>query len=76
MHLHVPNKIGICGFNDIEMAAYAEPALSSVNVNRYEMGSRSMELILERLNNLANTSPNQSNYIDTGFELFMRKTTR
>ena len=76
MHLHVPNKFGICGFNDIEMAAYAEPALSSVNVNRYEMGSRAMGVILERLNNLAKTPQNQPNYIDTGFELFMRKTTR
>jgi LacI family gluconate utilization system Gnt-I transcriptional repressor len=66
----------MCGFNGIEMAAYAEPALSSGNVNRYEMGSRSMELILERLNNLANTPQNISNYIDTGFELFIRKTTR
>jgi LacI family gluconate utilization system Gnt-I transcriptional repressor len=49
MHINVPEKFGIWGFNDIEMAAYAEPSLSSVRVNRYKMGSQAMELILERL---------------------------
>jgi len=77
MNISVPNKFGVCGFNDIEMATYAEPALSSVNVNRYKMGSRAMELIFERLSadNAVNTNT-QSKYIDTGFELFMRESTR
>jgi LacI family gluconate utilization system Gnt-I transcriptional repressor len=76
MHLNVPSKFGVCGFNDIEMAIYAEPALSSVNVNRYKMGSRAMELIFERLDNKEVSTDTKSNYIDTGFELFMRKSTR
>ena len=63
-------------FNDIEMATYAEPALSSVNVNRYEMGSRAVETILERLNDQAEGTNRQPHYINTGFELFMRKSTR
>jgi LacI family gluconate utilization system Gnt-I transcriptional repressor len=76
MHISVPDKFGVCGYNDIEMAAYAEPPLSSVRVNRYNMGSKSMELILERINQGdTNTSPS-SNYINTGFELVMRKSTR
>jgi len=74
MHLSVPSKFGVCGFNDIEMATYAEPALSSVNVNRYKMGSRAIELIFERLGNKEVST--DTNYIDTGFELFMRKSTR
>ena len=76
MHLSVPNKFGVCGFNDIEMATYAEPALSSVNVNRYKMGSRAMELIFERLGRQEVSTNTKSNYIDTGFELFMRKSTK
>jgi len=76
MHISVPNKFGVCGFNDIEMAAYAEPALSSVNVNRYNMGSRAMELILERLDNQKANTDTSSKYIDTGFKLLMRKSTR
>jgi len=76
MHISVPNKFGVCGFNDIEMAAYAEPALSSVNVNRYNMGSRAMELILERLDNQKASNDTSSKYIDTGFKLLMRRSTR
>lgn len=83
MHIQVPNKFGVCGFNDIEMAAYAEPALSSVSVNRYQMGSRAMELIFKRLGAPEKTSNTQEigtntqqNYIDTEFELIMRKSTR
>jgi LacI family gluconate utilization system Gnt-I transcriptional repressor len=49
MQLKVPEKFGICGFNDIEMAAYAEPALSTVRVNRYNMGSKAMEVIFEKI---------------------------
>lgn len=76
MHLSVPDKFGVFGFNDIEMAAYAEPSLSSVRVNRYQMGSCAMELIFERLNNQAITPKTKNNYINTGFELIMRKSTR
>ncbi|MCW8863538.1 MAG: substrate-binding domain-containing protein, partial [Colwellia sp.] len=76
MHISVPNQFGVFGFNDIEMAAFSEPALSSVNVNRYHMGSRAMELIFERLHNPQEKNNKQQNYISTGFELIMRNSTR
>ena len=76
MHLDVPQKFGICGFNDIEMAAYAEPALSTVTVNRYNMGSKAMTLIFEKLNQKGDQHSASPYYIDTGFELVIRKSTR
>ena len=97
MHISVPDKFGVCGFNDIEMAAYAEPSLSSVKVNHYEMGRQAMELILERLqpagiesDTVSKTAIQTNNtttptdiiesvrgtYINTGFELINRKSTR
>jgi LacI family gluconate utilization system Gnt-I transcriptional repressor len=76
MHISVPQKFGVCGFNDIEMAAYAEPALSSVSVNRYQMGSVAMELIFEKLQPQDDRSLASSHYINTGFELVMRNSTR
>ena len=77
----------LAGFNDIEMAAYAEPSLSSVKVNRYQMGKRAMELILERLQitDLVGEKAKQPpdiqksstpTYINTGFEVICRKSTR
>lgn len=76
MHLNVPEKFGVCGFNDIEMATYAEPSLSSVSVNRYGMGSRAMELIFERIDLQDNQLLESVNFINTGFELVMRNSTR
>jgi len=80
MNLNVPDQFGVCGFNDIEIAAYAEPALSSVSVNRYKMGSKAMDLIFQRINqadNLSLTSmPPSEKYINTGFELIQRQSTR
>jgi LacI family gluconate utilization system Gnt-I transcriptional repressor len=87
MHINVPDTFGVCGFNDIEMAAYAEPSLSSVKVNRYQMGKRAMELILERLQitDLVGEKAKQPpdiqksstpTYINTGFEVICRKSTR
>jgi LacI family gluconate utilization system Gnt-I transcriptional repressor len=74
--LNVPEQFGVCGFNDIEMAAYAEPALTTVRVNRYQMGSKAMELIFEKINGQSGGHPPVSGYINTGFELVMRDSTR
>ena len=76
MQLNVPEQFGICGFNDIEMATYAEPALTTVRVDRYHMGSRAMELIFERLYPQDTGEPLISGYINTGFELVVRGSTR
>ena len=76
MQLKVPEKFGICGFNDIEMAAYAEPALSTVRVNRYNMGSKAMEVIFEKITSPGDKAAPIARYINTGFELVTRKSTR
>ncbi len=49
MRLPVPERIGICGFNDLEMTRAAEPALTSVRTNRFEMGARAAAMIRARL---------------------------
>jgi LacI family gluconate utilization system Gnt-I transcriptional repressor len=76
MQINVPEKFGVCGFNDIEMAAFTEPALTTVRVNRYKMGSRAMELIFEKTRPTSDKKSITSNYINTGFELIMRNSTR
>ena len=60
----------------VEMAAYAEPALSTVRVNRYNMGSKAMELIFEKINPQTDEASSISAYINTGFELVIRQSTR
>lgn len=45
----IPKDVAIFGFNDLEVAAYTIPTLSTVRYNDYLLGSRAMELALTHL---------------------------
>ena len=45
----VPGRIAIAGYGDIELAAQLYPPLTTVKVNRYEMGRRAVRQLLDRL---------------------------
>lgn len=45
----VPGKIAIAGYGDIDLAAQLFPPLTTVKVNRYEMGRRAVRQLLARL---------------------------
>ncbi len=47
--LDVPRRFGICGFNDVEFMAAANPKLTSVRTPRRAIGRRAMEMIKARL---------------------------
>lgn len=67
----VPEAIGICGFNDLDIVQAAFPSISSVRTHRYEIGLRAVEMALARLSSEAPPSP----IIDLGFELKAREST-
>lgn len=71
-HLAVPNRLGICGFNDFEMMAAAEPSLTSVRTFRYEMGLHAAQMIIDTL---SGQEPLQK-VVDLGFEVKQRMSTR
>lgn len=70
-NIAVPNQIGICGFNDLEMMAAATPAITSVRTHRLDMGQRAMDMMI---NTLEGSAPDLKN-IDLGFELMPRQST-
>jgi len=72
MNIDIPGELGICGFNDIEAAAFVQPTLSSVYVGRYHMGETAMRMILEELNG----APPPARHVDTGFDVRLRESTR
>ncbi len=67
----VPHRIGICGFNDLDMMRVAYPPLTSVRTPRYEIGRRSVQMVLDRLAN----RPVSPSIVDLGFELQVREST-
>ncbi len=47
--LRVPDDISIVSFNDVEMAAFTQPSLTTVKVYTEEMGRAAVKLVLDQL---------------------------
>ncbi len=69
--LAVPSKIGIAGFNDLEMMQVAYPSITSVRTPRYEIGRTAIAMARQAI---AGERP-QERVVDTGFELKVREST-
>ena len=50
MRLRVPEDISLAGFDDIEVAAYCNPPLTTVNVPAYEIGQIAFKILLNMIN--------------------------
>lgn len=48
--LKVPDDIGVSGFNNVPLANYSIPPLTSVEVNPFLLGSKAFELLLTAIN--------------------------
>lgn len=48
--LNVPGDISVTGFDNIELAAYVTPALTTFNQPKYELGSKAATMMLSVLN--------------------------
>ncbi|HEU0229689.1 MAG TPA: LacI family DNA-binding transcriptional regulator [Burkholderiaceae bacterium] len=67
-NLSVPGQIAVLGFGDQDFAAFLEPALTTVRVDRPALGTAAAQAVLKRLRN---DSPEHS-LVDIGFELIRR----
>ena len=45
----VPDNLSIIGFDDIDMAAYAIPPLTTIRQPRFDLGQRAMHMMLALL---------------------------
>ena len=55
--LRVPEDISVVGFDDIEMASYVQPALTTFAQPRYEIGRTAAEMMLSLLSGSAPPAP-------------------
>lgn len=69
--LAVPQRIGIAGFNDLDMMDVAFPSLTSARTPRYEIGRRAIAMVRDAL---AGSRPRER-VVDVGFELRPREST-
>ncbi len=69
--IDVPGKIGIAGFNDLDMTGVAFPSLTSLRTHRYEIGRSAISMVRATI---AGERPEQP-VVDLGFELKPREST-
>lgn len=67
----VPDRLGICGFNDLDMMAAAEPPITSVRTFLYRMGSDAAGMLIDRMSG----RPANRQREDLGYEIMMRAST-
>lgn len=72
-NIAVPEDLGICSFNDVEMARHMVPSLTAVSTPRHEIGSRAIEMILAEIAEPGSVTERQ---IDLGYRLEIRESTR
>lgn len=68
----VPSRMGICGFNDLEMMAVANPSVTSVKTFRLEMGEEAIRILIDKIEG----RPVPEGPIDLGFKLVARQSTQ
>jgi LacI family transcriptional regulator len=57
--VNVPDEVAVAGFDDIPMARYVAPPLSSVHVPIAQLGERAMELLLSAIADPAVSAPHR-----------------
>mgnify|MGYP000948053457 FL=1 len=50
-HLRVPEDIAVVGFDDILIAAYMQPSLSTIGASRTEWGATAAQVLIRFLEN-------------------------
>jgi LacI family gluconate utilization system Gnt-I transcriptional repressor len=74
MNLSVPDDIAIAGFNNLDMGACLNPALTTVGTRRYDMGKIAAEMMLADLGLLEEDQ--YPDRVDLGYEIIARGSTR
>lgn len=70
--IDVPGQLGIMGFGDFDFAEHTHPAISSVHVDKRDIGARAARALIAKIEGKAL----RENVIDVGFRLVERGTTR
>lgn len=70
-NIDVPARMGICGFNDLEMSRHLHPRLTSIATPLYEIGTQAVQMAMAAL---ADERPEKC-ALDLGFKLMSRDTT-
>ncbi len=64
----VPKRLAIASFDDVEIMRYVAPAMTCLRLPRYEIGRRSAEMLVARMQGADITAK----HLNLGFEILQR----
>jgi len=67
----VPGRIAIASFDDVDLLRHLNPAITTVRLPRFEVGRRSAEILLDRIQGRSDERVR----VDLGFEIIQRGST-
>ena len=71
--LSVPFDLSVIGFDDIDMASLCTPQLTTVRQPKYEIGTASVEMLVNRLNTSKKSIQGQGNLLILETEIILRE---
>ncbi|WP_411766024.1 LacI family DNA-binding transcriptional regulator [Winogradskyella sp. A3E31] len=74
MGLKIPQDISLIAFASDELVEFSSPRLSTITQHAYKIGSKSVELLIDRLKN--GTTKNNYKTVTVDYELTFRETTK
>jgi len=74
LRFRIPDEVSVIGFTDGQVATLVDPPLTTVSQHGFEMGQRSMSILLQRINLLEENVPARTIVLPT--ELIIRESTR
>ncbi|MFM8322991.1 MAG: LacI family DNA-binding transcriptional regulator [Chloroflexota bacterium] len=76
LHLSVPHDLAVCGFDDIGLASYVTPRLTTVRIDKYALGWKAASRLFARLDQLHHPAPADPSSPETFMaELIVREST-
>jgi LacI family gluconate utilization system Gnt-I transcriptional repressor len=66
----VPGRIALASFDDVDLLRHVSPSVTTLRLPRYEIGSRSAEMLLSRI--LDGADHLRGNVVDLNFEVIQR----
>lgn len=79
-NINIPDQLGICGFNDLEMSGHLKPRLTTVATPLYQIGVQAVDMAIAAMDK-QQTDPRpdadrETRGVDLGFKVVQRESTR
>jgi DNA-binding LacI/PurR family transcriptional regulator len=71
----VPEDVKVIGYDDVFIASVLEPSLSTIHVQKYLMGKKAAELLINQIENDEEYNKHNPTTVDIGSKLVVRKST-